>query len=203
MTLVKGYQLSTIRVQWQPEWKVINYQRYDKYDLSERLPVINNTTNLSERLLVINDITDLRSGLPIINNMTNLSERLPVINNTSAIMTYVVVFSINTMQNLIIKYLLLLPSSKRLRLEVLHVLQKFEYKLSRKNYLQTNAFPNLVVVERGEYPHALQKKATGRRVTSKVVRETAGWTQPCLTLETSISASIIHYTIRWVRVMAE
>ena len=42
-----------------------------------------------------------------------------------------------------------------LRLEVLRVLWKLEYKLSRKNYLQINAFPDLVVVEREEYPHAL------------------------------------------------
>ena len=42
-----------------------------------------------------------------------------------------------------------------LRLKVLRVLQKLEYKLLRKNYLQINAFPDLVVVEREEYPHAL------------------------------------------------
>ena len=34
-----------------------------------------------------------------------------------------------------------------LRLEVLRVLRKLEYKLSRKDYLQINAFPDLVVVE--------------------------------------------------------
>ena len=64
-TWVKGYQLSIIRIQWRPEWSVISYQQYEyNDDLSEELPVINNTTNLSEGL--------------------------PVINNTSAKMTYVV-----------------------------------------------------------------------------------------------------------------
>ena len=33
-----------------------------------------------------------------------------------------------------------------LRLEVLYVLQKLEYKLLRKDYLQINAFPDLVMV---------------------------------------------------------
>ena len=46
------------------------------------------------------------------------------------------------MQILIIKRLLSLPSSQRLRLKVLCFLQKPEYKLSKKNYLQTNAFPD-------------------------------------------------------------
>ena len=73
------------------------------------------------------------------------------------------------MQSLVIERLLL-PSSKRLRLEVLRVLRKLEYKLSRKDYLQINAFPNLVVVEQEECPHALQRKATGRGAMSKVVR---------------------------------
>ena len=41
------------------------------------------------------------------------------------------------------------------------------------DYLQTNAFPDLVVVEQKKCPRALQRKAT-RGVTSKVVRETAG-----------------------------
>ena len=40
----------------------------------------------------------------------------------------------------------------------------------RKDYLQTKAFPNLVVVEREEYPHALQRKATRGGATDKVVR---------------------------------
>ena len=59
----------------------------------------------------------------------------------------------------------------RSRLEVLRVLRKLEYKLLRKDYLQINAFPNLVVVEQEEYPHALQRKATGRGATGKVVRK--------------------------------
>ena len=63
------------------------------------------------------------------------------------------------------------------------------------DYLQTNAFPDLVVVEREEYPHALQRKAT-RGATSKVVRETAGQTRPGLTLGTSTSASTIYHTTR-------
>ena len=46
----------------------------------------------------------------------------------------------------------------------------FDPRLTRKNYLQTSAFPNLVVVEREKYPHALQRKATGGGATSKVVR---------------------------------
>ena len=33
----------------------------------------------------------------------------------------------------------------------------FDPRLTKKDYLQTNAFPNLVVVEQGEYSHALQK----------------------------------------------
>ena len=47
-----------------------------------------------------------------------------------------------------------------LRLKVLRVLRKPEYKLSRKDYLQINAFPDLVMVEQEEYSHALQRKAT-------------------------------------------
>ena len=46
--------------------------------------------NLSEGLPVINNTTDLSEGLPVINNMINLSEELPVINNTRAKMTYMV-----------------------------------------------------------------------------------------------------------------
>ena len=46
----------------------------------------------------------------------------------------------------------------------------FDCWLTKKDYLQTNAFPNLIVVEREEYPHALQRKATGRGAMSKVVR---------------------------------
>ena len=41
----------------------------------------------------------------------------------------------------------------------------------REDYLQTNAFPNLVVVEREEYPHALQRKAIEGGAMSKVVRK--------------------------------
>ena len=94
----------------------------------------------------------------------------------------------NAVRILVIERLLSLPSSKRLRIEVLRVLRKLEYKLSRKDYLQTNAFPNLVVVEQEKYPHALQRKATGGAM-SKVVRETASWTRPGLTLGTLTSAS--------------
>ena len=46
---------------------------------------------------------------------------------------------------------------------------------SQKNYLQTNAFLNLMVVKWKEYPYALQKKAT-RKGTKEVIRETAGRT---------------------------
>ena len=59
--------------------------------------------------------------------------------------------------------------------------------LARKDYLQISAFPDLVVVEREGALHALQRKATGRAV-SKVVKETAGWMWPDLTLGTSTSA---------------
>ena len=38
-------QLTRIRIQWQPKWKVVSYQRYKYNDnLSERLPVINDTS---------------------------------------------------------------------------------------------------------------------------------------------------------------
>ena len=74
-----------------------------------------------------------------------------------------------------------------LRLEVLHVLQKLEYKLLRKDYLQINTFPDLVVVERERYLHVLYKKAI-REATSEVVRETASWTRPGLTLRMSTQA---------------
>ena len=50
------------------------------------------------------------------------------------------------MQSFVIKRILLLSSSKRLKLEVLRVLQKLEYKFLRKNYSQINAFLILVVV---------------------------------------------------------
>ena len=61
------------------------------------------------------------------------------------------------------------------------------------DYLQTNAFPDLVVVGQEECPCPLQKKAT-RGAMSKVVRETAGQTWPGLTLEISTSASTIYHT---------
>ena len=70
------------------------------------------------------------------------------------------------------------------------------------DYLQTNVFPDLVIVEREEYLYALQRKAIGGAM-SKVVKETAGKTWPGLTLETSTSASTIHHTTRWVGVTAE
>ena len=98
MTWVKGCQLSTIQVQWRPEWRVASYRRY-KYndDLSEGLSVINDTTNLSEGLPVINNTTDLSERLPVINDKTNLSEELLVINDTSVKITFIVVFSINAL----------------------------------------------------------------------------------------------------------
>ena len=87
----------------------------DTTNLSERLPVINDTTNLSEGLPIINDTTDLSEGLPVINDTTNLSEGLPAINNTtdlseglpvindiSAKMTFVIVLSINTLMTCVI-----------------------------------------------------------------------------------------------------
>ena len=48
---------------------------------------------------------------------------------------------------------------------------RFDRQLTKKNYLQTNAFPNLVMVEQRECSHTLQRKTTGRKATSKVVRE--------------------------------
>ena len=67
----------------------------------------------------------------------------------------------------------------------------FDLRLIKKDYLQTNAFSNLVVVEQREYLHALQRKTTGRGATSEVIREIASWTRPGLTLGTLISASTI------------
>ena len=43
-TWIKVYQLSTIRVQWRPEWRVISYQKYEYND------------NINKRLSVINDM---------------------------------------------------------------------------------------------------------------------------------------------------
>ena len=78
----------------------------------------------------------------------------------------------------------------------------FDPRSTREDYLQTNAFPNLVLVEQEEYPHALQKKAT-RGATSKVIRGTAGRTRPGLTFGTSTLASTIYHTTWWVGVTAE
>ena len=50
---------------------------------------------------------------------------------------------------------------------------RFDLWLTRKDYLQISAFPNLVVVEREEHLHAI-RKATRGGAMSKVVRETAG-----------------------------
>ena len=58
--------------------------------------------NLSEGLPIINDTADLSEGLPVINDTTNLSERLPVINNTSAKMICVVIFSINALMTCVV-----------------------------------------------------------------------------------------------------
>ena len=42
-TWVKDCQLSTIRVQWQPKWKIASYWRYEyNDDLSKGLPIIDN-----------------------------------------------------------------------------------------------------------------------------------------------------------------
>ena len=60
-----------------------------------------------------------------------------------------------------------------LRLEVLRVLRKLEHKLLRKDYLQINAFLDLVMVEWEGYSYALKRKAI-RGATSEVVREIAG-----------------------------
>ena len=79
---------------------------------------------------------------------------------------------------------------------------RFDPRLTREDYLQTNAFSNLVMVEQEEHYYALRKAIRGG-VTSKVVREMAGWMQPCLTLETITSASTIYHTTRWVGLMAE
>ena len=79
----------------------------------------------------------------------------------------------------------------------------FDCRLTKKDYLQTNAFLYWVVVERGEYHHALQKKATGGRATSKVVRKTAGWTRLSLTLGMSTSAPTIYHTTQWIGMTAE
>ena len=78
----------------------------------------------------------------------------------------------------------------------------FDPRPTIEDYLQTIAFANLVLVEQEEHPHAL-RKVTGGGAMSKVVKETAGWTRPCLTHGTSTSASIIHHTSQWVGVTTE
>ena len=60
--------------------------------------------------------------------------------------------------------------------------------------MQTNTFPNPGIMKQKEYPHALQKKAIRKRVTRKVVRDTAGRTQLGLTFRILISSSTIHHT---------
>ena len=50
---------------------------------------------------------------------------------------------------------------------------RFDPRLTREDYLQTNAFSNLVVVEQEEYHYTLQK-AIGGKATNKIIRETAG-----------------------------
>ena len=82
---------------------VISYWQY-KYndDLSERLSVINNMTDLSEGLPVINDTINLNKELLVINNTTSLSKRLQDTNDTSAKLTFVVDFLINTLKNCVV-----------------------------------------------------------------------------------------------------
>ena len=84
----------------------------------------------------------------------------------------------NAVWSLVIECLLSLPSSKRLRLEVLYVLRKLEYKLSEKDYLQINAFLVPVVVVWEEWPRALQRKATGGAtvvVRERLARQSTAW----------------------------
>ena len=59
-----------------------------------------------------------------------------------------------------------------MRLTELRPSSLFDGRLARKDYLQISAFPDLVVVEREENPHALQRKATGRAAVSG---ERDGW----------------------------
>ena len=79
---------------------------------------------------------------------------------------------------------------------------RFDPRLTRENYLQTNTFPNLMVVEQEEYPHAL-RKATGGGVTNKVVKVITSWMRLYLILGTSTSASTIYHITWWVGMMAE
>lgn len=45
-------------------------------------------------------------------------------------------------------------------------------RLIRKNYLQINAFPDLIVIEQEKSSHVLPKK-TPRRAISELIRKTA------------------------------
>lgn len=45
-------------------------------------------------------------------------------------------------------------------------------RFARKNYLQINVFPNLVIVKQEENSYILSKKAI-KKATNKMVRETA------------------------------
>ena len=76
-TWVKGCQLSMIRVEWRPEWRVASYQWYDQ--LEWRVA--------SYWRYEYND---------------NLSEGLPVITNTSAKMICVIVLSINVLMTFVV-----------------------------------------------------------------------------------------------------
>ena len=111
---------ATSSCQWydQPEWKVASYRRYEyNDDLSEGLPVINNTTSLNEGLLVIDDTSIMITSVKGCQLSTirqrrpkwtvasywqyeyydNLSEGLSVINDTNAKMTCMVVLTINAL----------------------------------------------------------------------------------------------------------
>ena len=79
----------------------------------------------------------------------------------------------------------------------------FDPRLMKKDYLQTKAFPKLVVVKWRVYSHVLLKKATGKKTTSKVVKVTVGWMRPGMTLETSTLASTINHTTCWVGLTAK
>ena len=43
----------------------------------------------------------------------------------------------------------------------------FDYWLIKKDYLQTHAFLNLVMMKWEEYPHALQRKVTRKATNQK------------------------------------
>ena len=45
---MKGCQLSTIQVQWQPEWRVASYWQYKYNDnLSKALPIIDDMSTMT------------------------------------------------------------------------------------------------------------------------------------------------------------